>query len=94
MSKHQEHQEAVELEDAAWDLKSLAEQFHARAMTEQTRTVLASAKRDVQRIQRTVAAELERRQSVRKRDAKPDDPAPASNGAAQQPLLGEVRGDG
>lgn len=89
MSKATEHPEAVGLEDAAWDLKSLAEQFHSRAMTAETRAVLASARRDVERIKRSVEAEWSRRCSVRKRDK--DEPAapPAATGAHQQPLLGD-----
>jgi plasmid stability protein len=62
-----EHPEASQLEDAAWDLKSAAEKFHGRAMTAETRAVLASAKRDLERVKRAVDAEWERRCSVRKR---------------------------
>jgi hypothetical protein len=67
-----EHPEATALENSAWDLKSAAEAFHSRAMTAETRTVLASAKRDVERVKARVLAELERRQNVRKRGRAPD----------------------
>jgi hypothetical protein len=92
-----EHPDARALEDAAWDLKSAAERFHGRAMTAETRAVLASAQRDLQRIKRAIDAEWDRRCAVRKRDKADELEQPRVNGAAndqQQPLLGEVRDDG
>lgn len=82
MSKSTEHIEARQLEDAAWDLKSAAERFHGRVMTAESRAVLASAQRDLERVKARVDAEWTRRCTVRKRD-KSDEPASTTNGAAE-----------
>lgn len=64
---HTEHAEARALEDAAWDVKGAAERFHGREMTAESRIVLASAARDLQRIKDRVEAEWERRIATRQR---------------------------
>lgn len=96
MSKlFQEHPEARALEDAAWRLKDLASDAHARTMSGPLRAALARAIRDTDRVYEALHAELHKRKRA-KDDEQPDaEPAPAANGADhQQPLLGEVRNDG
>lgn len=85
MSKRidREHEVARALEEAAWDLKGLAERFHGRAMTAETARVLASAKRDVERIQGVVLGEWNRRVQARKR---------SGNGAPAEPSADDAQG--
>lgn len=62
MSKlFQEHPEARALEDAAWRLKDLGADSHARAMSGPLRSALLRATRDVNRVHDALHAELHKR---------------------------------
>jgi hypothetical protein len=79
----QEHPEARALEDAAWKLKDLGADAHARTMSNPLRSALLRATRDVERVYEALHGELHKR---KREKADEQAPAPSNDNGAQQPL--------
>jgi hypothetical protein len=98
MSKlFQEHPEARALEDAAWKLKDLASDAHARTMSGPLRAALARAIRDTDRVYEALHAELHKRKRAKddeQPDAEPVAPTAANGVDHPQQELGGARDDG